>query len=94
MTTARSRWMPLGAPYGGRVSSSTSRISTRKLKLIRKLPRTGCPNEVVREQVALLAEHVIAASEITRLFPSARLRSLTDPLLWEVGRLLAWSNQE
>lgn len=54
----------------------------------------GMPSEVVREQVALLAEHVIAASEITRLFPSARLRSLTDPLLWEVGRLLAWSNQE
>ncbi len=65
-----------------------------EIEASQELAAHGMPSEILREQVALLAEHVIAASEITRLFPSAKLRSLTDPLLWEVGRLLAWSSQQ
>ncbi|MGU3420809.1 PAS domain-containing protein [Methylobacterium sp. D54C] len=48
------------------------------------------PDAALSREVTMLADHVIAASEIARALPSARLRALTDPLLWEVGRLLAW----
>ncbi len=49
------------------------------------------PDAALSRNVTLLAEHVIAASEIARTLPSSRLRAVTDPLLWEVGRLLAWT---
>ncbi len=49
------------------------------------------PDAILSQEVDLLAEHVIATSEIARTLPSRRLRALTDPLLWEVGRLLAWT---
>ncbi|MEH3116805.1 MAG: PAS domain-containing protein [Methylorubrum populi] len=49
------------------------------------------PDAALSREVTMLADHVIAASEIARTLSSSRLRALTDPLLWEVGRLLAWT---
>ncbi len=61
------------------------------LDAVDELAASRAPDAILSQEVDLLAEHVIATSEIARTLPSRRLRALTDPLLWEVGRLLAWT---
>ena len=62
----------------------------REVEAVDEIARRLPPDERVRANVESLARHVIEASEIARMLSSRRLQRLTDPLLWEVGRLLAW----
>lgn len=63
----------------------------REVDAVHELALATPPDLQLQGHLNALASHTIAASEIARVLPSARLRALTDPLLCEVGRLLAWA---
>ncbi|XYD06904.1 PAS domain-containing protein [Methylobacterium sp. NMS12] len=80
-----------GRPLRGQgIVIDTTRVR-HDVEAFQELAVDGPPSVSMERQITELAEHVIAASEIARALPSTRLRVLTDPLLWEVGRLLAWA---
>lgn len=81
-----------GCPSRGQgiVIDATCTMIGSAPEVVTELSASGVAPTGMSDDIIVLAEHVLAASEISRAIPSTRLRALTDPLLWEVGRLLAW----
>ncbi|MGU3422845.1 PAS domain-containing protein [Methylobacterium sp. D54C] len=82
-----------GRPIRGQgiVIDATGTRPRDAAEAVAELAASRVPDATLSREVTMLADHVIAVSEIARALPSSRLRALTDPLLWEVGRLLAWT---